>query len=68
MNAHEAIGLIGLATDYASRADEVRQEPAVVKAFHEFRHDARVAAKSGGSFAHEVNNAWRRSGRREASR
>lgn len=53
--------LVAQATGYAYRADDVRRDPAVVKAFAEFRHDGAQFLRSSGKLASEARLAWRRS-------
>lgn len=55
-NAH----LVGQATLVAYRADQVRRDPAVVKAFKQFTDDLATTAKSAGALANETQAAWRR--------
>lgn len=52
--------LVALATQNIQTANAVRQDPPVVKAFHEFKDDAARAVKSGTVFAGEVRESWRR--------
>ncbi|MET9605219.1 hypothetical protein ABZZ17_09140 [Streptomyces sp. NPDC006512] len=41
-------------------ADEVRRDPAVVKAAKQFREDSVRAFRSGGALAREAQSSWRR--------
>ncbi|RYF60606.1 MAG: hypothetical protein EOO27_05200 [Comamonadaceae bacterium] len=54
--------LIIQATANLKRADEVRKEPAVVKAATQFRDDAKAAADSGAALMREAQAAWKRAG------
>ncbi|MFE5881204.1 hypothetical protein [Streptomyces hydrogenans] len=41
-------------------ADEVRRDPAVVKAARQFREDGARAVRSAGALARELRSSWRR--------
>jgi hypothetical protein len=41
-------------------ADEVRRDPAVVKAAKQFAEDSAQAFRSGGALAREAQSSWRR--------
>jgi hypothetical protein len=56
--------LVGEATDFADRANFVRSEPAVVKAWKEASSDLHQAARSTNVAFLETKSAWERSGDR----
>ena len=64
--AHVNITVLTLqALDGVYRADQVRKDPAVIKATTKFCDDVRQAARSGSELAFETRAAWRRAGRDE---
>lgn len=56
--------LVMQVAEYGSRANVVRQDPAVVKAAHEAGVDIARAAKSTFILGTEIRGAWHRSTRR----
>lgn len=57
--------LITTATYVADRANQVRQDPAVIKAAKEAWTDAKQAGRSMTALAQESQSAWRRSERQQ---
>lgn len=56
--------LVAQATDFAGRANEVRQDPAVIKAAQEALVDIAQAGRSATALSRELRSAWQRSARR----
>lgn len=51
---------LALAASRIQAADEVRRDPAVVKAAKRFAEDSAQALRSGGALAREAQSSWRR--------
>ncbi|MGW5434126.1 hypothetical protein ACWET9_44465 [Streptomyces sp. NPDC004059] len=49
-----------IAAQNIQTADEVRRDPAVVKAAKQFAEDSAQAFRSGGALAREAQSSWRR--------
>ncbi|MEU5657709.1 hypothetical protein ABZ802_19100 [Streptomyces sp. NPDC047737] len=54
------LGHLTLAAAQIQTADEVRRDPAVVKAFKQFAEDGVQAVRSGGALARELQSSWHR--------
>lgn len=54
--------LAAQATDVGLRINEVRQDPAVIKAARQAATDTAQAVRSIGTLAAEVRGSWRRTG------
>lgn len=63
MRQIDVTGLAGMVTPTVVRANQVRRDPAVVKAAKQAVSDARQAKDSAGLFAKEIAESWIRHGR-----
>jgi len=62
MSRIDTAKLINQATDFADRANVVRQDPAVVKAWKEASSDLVQAGRSTSRAISETSSVWRRAG------
>ncbi|MEU6816988.1 MULTISPECIES: hypothetical protein [unclassified Streptomyces] len=51
---------LAIAAAHLDTANQVRRDPAVVKAFKQFTQDGARAVRSGTALAHEVKSSWLR--------
>lgn len=63
MNRLDAASLALAAGQHIKTANQVRQDPAVVKAAQQFGTDVVQAARSGGELVQEARASWRRHSR-----